>query len=402
MIRRSAPYLVVLAGFGLLALLRPSTPFTVIAVILLLTHFALIDSKPTRPAGIDTVGERRIAVIIPAYNEDEATLLKCVESVLAQDGVRRRIIVVNDGSKTFPALNGVEVITHPTNLGKRQAIASAVRAAPDAEIYVSLDSDTIMEPRALRALAAEIAGDVKAATGSVYASNRAKNLLTRAQDVIYSMAFLLARNAQSRFGAVIVCSGALAAYDGDMVRAHLDDFLAQRSPTGEDRRMTSYALREGKTRFARGAVAYTTVPETLSHWMRQQTRWARSWARESYLGLSEQRLGGMPWLVMASDIIVYVLFTAGLIGSVAFAADQLDQLAFGYLLVSIILGPVRSIRYLTERTDLTLRARLAGLGVMPLFGVMYTLIGMPVRMYGIATSARAVWGTRHRGVEVTA
>lgn len=404
LMRRLVPYLVAAAGFVALGLLRPPTIFTVVAAVLLVGHFVMAGARPVPPAGLAGLTARRVTVIVPAYNEQPDMLIRAIKSVLSQD-LPARVVVVDDGSGQFPSREvgalGVALIGHPLNRGKREAIASAVRWDAVADIYVTVDSDTVMAPGALKALVAEVGGDVKAATGAVYAANRATNLLTRAQDLIYSVAFLLARQAQSRLGSVVVCSGALAAYDGSMVRDHLDDFLAQRSAVGEDRRLTSYALRNGKVRFTRQAVAYTIVPEKLSHWVRQQVRWARSWARESFLGLGEQRLGGPGWTMMAADIAVHALFTAGLVGSLVVGHRQAGSLISGYLMVALILGPVRSVYYVTERTDLPLQERLLGLVSASLFAVLYTAIGLPARLYGAATAFRSTWGTRQRGVEVS-
>ncbi len=71
-----------------------------------------------------------------------------------------------------------------------------------------------------------------------------------------------------------------------MIRAHLDDFLEQRflfrrCTFGDDRRMTYYCLREGRVVFASDSMAWTVVPDQLTHFLRQQLRWSKSSVREA-------------------------------------------------------------------------------------------------------------------------
>lgn len=86
-----------------------------------------------------------VTVIVPAYNE--AMRISGVLEVLCEIGFIDRIVVVDDGShdKTsevagrFP----VDVIRHPRNRGKGQALVSGIRRYPESDLYLFLDADLI-------------------------------------------------------------------------------------------------------------------------------------------------------------------------------------------------------------------------------------------------------------------
>lgn len=86
-----------------------------------------------------------ISVIIPCFNEYDRI---CQTVSLVRDWQHScQIIVVDDGSaspskKFLHQLKGVDLITHPTNLGKSRAIASGLKIATG-NIIIFLDADLI-------------------------------------------------------------------------------------------------------------------------------------------------------------------------------------------------------------------------------------------------------------------
>jgi dolichol-phosphate mannosyltransferase len=113
---------------------------------------------------------------LPVYNE--ATHIR---GVLEQ--VRRysdRILVINDGSKdatadTLAGIQGIDVLTHPTNLGYGAALRSAFEFAlrTDAEVLVTIDCDGQHEPRLIPSLVEALTDEVDIVSGSRYLKDHA-------------------------------------------------------------------------------------------------------------------------------------------------------------------------------------------------------------------------------------
>lgn len=98
-----------------------------------------------------------VSVVIPAYKA-EATIRRAVDSVLAQEGVETRVIVVIDGliDGTKQALEGydperVSVIVNPQNLGAQVSRNKGLAAAEN-EYVMFLDCDDFIEGPLLKGL----------------------------------------------------------------------------------------------------------------------------------------------------------------------------------------------------------------------------------------------------------
>ncbi len=90
-----------------------------------------------------------------------------------------------------------------------------------------------------------------AVAGKVLVLNRYSGLITRLLAVRFFLAFDLGRAAQSRFGAVLCCPGALTAYRRSAVMAVLgrwstQTLLGEPCTIGEDRALTTWLLRTGR------------------------------------------------------------------------------------------------------------------------------------------------------------
>jgi len=251
--------------------------------------------RPGKPAGI----EPHVAIVMPAFNE-EAAIAQSLRSLLALDypAHKLQIVAINDGSSdgTLRELNTVaahangrvEVIDFPENRGKRAAMAAGIRAT-DAEIVAFVDSDSVLEEDAMRVLVQGFAEKtVGAICGHADVLNIRATWLTRMQAVRYFVAFKVLKAAESVFSAVTCCSGCFSAYRREAILPHLDwwekqMFLGVESTFGDDRSLTNCVLRDWKVRYEEKAVSHTIVPETFQQFMKQQTRWKRSWTRESLI-----------------------------------------------------------------------------------------------------------------------
>ena len=280
----------VLTGFGLAA----STYF-------LLTLYHALRYRPvTLLAGTKLP---RVTVIVPAYNEG-AHVRVALESALASDYPEDRleIIAIDDGSKDdtwehILAVAGqhptrIVPIQQPRNMGKREALKVGFEEATG-ELVVTVDSDSKLDPMAVRNIIAPMVADseVAAVAGRVLVLNRTESIWTRLLSARFYLTFDLARAAQSRFGAVLCTPGALSAYrksavDGVLAQWSEQTFMGQPCTIAEDRALTTWLLRTGhRSVYQRTAVVETIVPENIRKMFRMLVRWERGNIREDLVML---------------------------------------------------------------------------------------------------------------------
>ena len=248
--------------------------------------------RPAKDAGI----EPEVAIVMPAFNEQEA-IGASLRSLLALDYPHDKleIVAVDDGSTdgTLAAIRALDsdrvtVIALPTNQGKRAAMAAGIKAT-DAEVVAFVDSDSTLEPDALRTLVQGFADPrVGAICGHADVLNVRETWLTKMQTVRYFVAFRVVKAAESIVGAVTCCSGCFSAYRRKAILPHLEWWTHQRflglpSTFGDDRSLTNCVLRDWRVRYESRARSHTIVPAHFRQFMRQQLRWKRSWTRESLI-----------------------------------------------------------------------------------------------------------------------
>lgn len=356
----------------------------------------------------------RVCAVVPFRNEDPAILAEVLAALAGQDRTVDQVVVVDDGS-TDPAGRAVAerwcaqdperrtFVAFPVNLGKRYALVAAAALGSDCEVLMSVDSDTVLEPTAVRHATAPFTDPrVQAGTGLLVARNWRANLLTRMLDVRYLNAFACERQAYSNLGSVLCVSGAIATYRTRLVLDHQDEFLHQTflgRPTtfGEDRRLTNYALVRGRVVFTPRAVGHTYVPERLGHFVRQQTRWGKSFFRESAWTLLNRPVRALAWWLTLLELATWLGYTVSLVASVLFAPLTL----WHYLGWMALASWARSVHALNlDRPDTRFTDRLVTLAVAPLYGLMALLVLLPLRLWSLATLRRGTWGARDQ-VEVT-
>lgn len=371
----------------------------------------------------DILANAKVAVVITLYNEDPTAFSQCLDSLLAQTRLPDAVTVVDDCSpdargrmiahdRAWEFLErGIdfEVIEFEKNLGKRDGLAAGYRRTPDAFVYMCLDSDTLLERTAMARLLRPFARpDVTAVTGCVLAANRTRNLLTRLLDLRYAYSFLGERAAYAVIGSVLCVPGAGGMYLGTAVRKHMDAWLAQRflgrpCTYGDDRHMTFWCLKEGRVLLAPDALAWTYVPERMGHFLRQQIRWSKSFFRESVWMLGRMAPNRACWWMTLIELVTWAVFTAALLYSLAVHPALTGQFApWAYVGSAILLSYARSGHYTgAEHPGMSWGARIAGLLLAPLYGVIHITLLLPLRLYALATLRDASWGTR-QSVEVEA
>jgi len=298
-------------------MVRPSLVWFSMAMVLLSIRTLLwLRYRPFAAAAFDEAPT--LTVIVPAYNEG-AMVARSIDSCAAAyyPADRLEIIVIDDGSKddTWEHIEAaarrhagrVTTIRFPVNRGKRAALAAGFRRA-GGDLVVSVDSDSIIEPGALLAIAGPFRdARVGAVAGKVSVLNRFDGLLPRMLHVRFILAFDFLRSAQSTYGTVYCCPGALSAYRREAVLRALpawenQRFLGATCTIGEDRAMTNDVLALGYNAvYQRSAVVHTMAPTTYGKLCRMYLRWNRSYIRE------ELRLARFLWRRPLPSLLMAVI-----------------------------------------------------------------------------------------------
>ncbi len=279
----------------------------------------------------------RVCVIIPLYNEGGSiyrTLLSLCNSDYPSD--KLSIIVIDDCSTDdshdwalrAAALHSdrIAIRRNSKNIGKRLGIAQAVRST-EAEFVVSVDSDVIVTPQAIRLLIEGFDHETTAAVGGrVLVANARENWLTAMQAVKYWVGYEFLKNLENAFDTVMCLSGCLTAYRRSVL-LELEPVLAGRNllgmpiKYGEDRFLTRQIVRAGyRTKLRLSAECYTKAPTTLTAYFSQQLRWRRSNIVD-YLGgithiwrlnpLVSMHYLALQTLVLSYPIILWQLYVSG-------------------------------------------------------------------------------------------
>lgn len=367
-----------------------------------------------------------VTAVIPIYNEDPVMFEQGMRSLLAQSRLPNEVHIIDDcsanpsGIKAAKKLRrdfearGVKytVSVQPENKGKREALALGFESAPYSDLFLCVDSDTILSRDTVRELLLPMAEEkVMASTGMVLALNHDTNIFTRLQDLRYGNSFLFERAAYSRLKSVLCCCGALSVYRGTLVRKYLPDFLNQQflgkpAVFGDDRRMTNYALMEGQVVFQETAVGYTAVPEKLPHFLRQQVRWNKSFFRESLWAFRNQKKYRPAFWLTCMELALWLIFGTAMFYSMVVLPAMHPERFVGhigdYLVFMVLMGYLRNVRYLDfPRRGMGFIKRFGMFLLAPLYGVIQLLLLTPLRFYALLTLGKGTWGTRQGGVEVS-
>jgi cellulose synthase/poly-beta-1,6-N-acetylglucosamine synthase-like glycosyltransferase len=354
--------------------------------------------------------EPTVAVVVPLFNEGR-TIYDTIVSLMELDYPREKlsVTIVDDcstddshqwacrGAALYP--DNVRVLQNPHNMGKRKGINHAVRES-DAEIIVSVDSDVIVDKKAVRELVARFtAPDIAAVGGRVHVTNANENWLSRLQTIKYFFGQELLKNLERSMHSVMCLSGCLTAYRRHILVA-LEPILEDRNvfgvpiKYGEDRFLTRQIVKAGyRTVLTMDAFCYTKAPTTLTGYFNQQLRWKRSNIIDFTCGLSHawrlHPLVGVHYLSMFALLVVYPF----LILSHLRDGDFMPLVAFHVGLLAL-LGLVYHFAPSTRK--LAPRFRVHPIWFLPMAVLMPTayLILTPLALFTLHSSS---WETRNHG-----
>jgi hyaluronan synthase len=358
-----------------------------------------------------------VAAVVPCYNEDPAILDRTISSLFAQTRPLNWVIVVDDGStEDYAAVrarweanrSSTEFVwIRQDNQGKKHAQAAAFEAIPQADIYATMDSDSALERRAIEEGLKPFADrEVVSVAGLEMAYNLTTNLLTRAMGM-RSLAFqLFAMSAQSVAGGnVVINPGAFSLYRGWLIHRILpayvgETFFGMPVTLGDDTALTLFALLHGRAVHQPTAVAMPVYPETLSHHLRQWTRWMRASTIRTLWRIRYLRPRSYAWwFVLYQQYAFFASVAVSLAVPFAWPATRNLIFASG---IALVAWPIAvAMRLITvHRSDVRWTAWLASTALLPFAALWYLLVLRQIRFYGMATCHRQGWITRNK-VEVT-
>jgi cellulose synthase/poly-beta-1,6-N-acetylglucosamine synthase-like glycosyltransferase/spore germination protein YaaH/peptidoglycan/xylan/chitin deacetylase (PgdA/CDA1 family) len=288
--------------------------FLAIGRLAIVGALAVYQKLAIKPPPLPEDFRPRVTVLIPAYNE-EAVIVRTVNSVLASDWPNLDVMIVDDGSKDGTHAELLRSygddprvkILHQSNCGKPAAMNLGLSQIT-ADITVGVDADTRIHPAAIRNLVRHfIDPRLAAVAGNAKVGNR-HNMLTRWQALEYITSQNLERRAFDVLNCITVVPGALGAWRTSVVRecgGYSHDTVA------EDADLTLSILRRGyRIAYDEDAVAWTEAPERWGDLLRQRFRWTFGtlqtvWKHSDTL--VRKRYGTLGWIALPNVFIFQIL-----------------------------------------------------------------------------------------------
>lgn len=389
--------------------------YTLMFAYLGLTIFASLAATPHLADPSFRYDLLTVDVIVPVYNEDPDLLAAGIDSMPIQTRRPNAVWIIDDGSENSPLtaasvlasiercrLAGIAVHVHrQENRGKRHAQVHAFERST-ADIYVTVDSDTILDRNAVAELLYPFSKPTTMSVGgTAVGQNHKTNLLTRVVELGFVMAFLSGRLAEGYFGAVRVNCGIIAAYRAEVARENIfryltQTWLGQPVTIGDDRVLTIFALERGKAEFQANAIAYSALPIKMSHLVRQRLRWARSF-QWGTVWLFRRPVRSPEFWFTVLQILGMVSFVLALLMAVVgtLSGDINPRLLASTVLMSIIIGATSTLRYVTVgRPDESTFSRFVTWLLSPLSSLLYMFVLIPLYWIAAVAPKPKGWGTR--------
>jgi hyaluronan synthase len=376
-----------------------------------------------RPFTVDEVGQSRlqrmsIAVSIPVFNEDPEVLDRVLYALFQQTRLPTFVEVVDDGSKIdYTEVRAWWERYHPIqvhfnwirqqNTGKKRAQARTLRNYP-ADVFVTLDSDTVLDRRALEEGIKPFVDDrVYSVAGLELAWNHDWNLLTRlnsARQLVWQLVTCSSQNVMG--GNVLINRGTFALYRGSLIRGVLDAYVGETlwgTPIklGDDTFLTLMALCRGRAVQQPSAVCLAMYPTNLSHHIRQWTRWMRGTTLRTLWRLRYLKVSSWAWLY---SVITLWWYIASLAITGVLIAEWPRSASYTGTMVAVgtLWAWAMGTRLLTvRRSDQSLLGRIGAAALTPVASFWVLAVLRIVRIYGTFTFLKQGWVTRTQ-VEVVA
>jgi cellulose synthase/poly-beta-1,6-N-acetylglucosamine synthase-like glycosyltransferase len=268
-----------------------------------------------------------VSVLMPCYNEGK-TVYETIESISKSSypNDRFEVIAQDDCSvdeshqwmlkaqRDFTNIR-VRVGRNDENSGKARTVCNALQHSTG-EIIISIDSDCIFHPDAIRELTACFSErQIGSVGGRVGIRNPNTSAVTAIQTFVYYAAFQLYKVPENWTRSVGCISGCLFAIRRELL-LQIEPKIRSRHwfgvpvNQGEDRFLTHQTLLHGYGTYVNNdAQCWTTAPATLSELFKQQLRWRRSVVRDLFFTL--RTLPRHIWKLHPNTVLTLVLTPLG-------------------------------------------------------------------------------------------
>jgi hyaluronan synthase len=287
-----------------------------------------------------------------------------------------------------------------------------VLARDPGDIFITLDSDSVLDRNAVaEGLKPFHDRKVKSVAGCVVVLNSRTNPLTLMLCMLYTPFTRGFRSAQSVLKRVMVNSGTLAFYRGEVVRAYAgvyenERFCGRPMQMNDDSMLTMYAALDGDTVHQPSAVCFTLVPETWKHYRNQSMRWMRGTFVRTFWWFRYHPMFGRGAASFWMPLIEMVQLLLSIVIPLALLIDPRQRhhgldLVVSIVLVALGMNYLIALRFfMIRRSDESLRFHLLLFALAPLAGIWRMIVLRPMHLWAMVTCWKVQkWGTRE-SVEV--
>lgn len=371
--------------------------------------------------------EYAVGLVVVGYNEEKDLLYRCLESIKNSDykNIRRIVFVIdsNDEKDEYMAEiykqvfnnNVVKVdylVSNRQNIdysvfgndnvcimqphhGKREGLYTGFKILmqdPNIKVIVTTDSDTILDKSAIKELTYQCHHeDVGAVAGQIDIWNTSESLLSHIVAYRYWFSFNLERASESFWRTVMCVAGPMACYKVDVLKDIMDEwyyqtFLGQQCTFGDDRHLTNRVLLKGKkviyTQYAKG---YTDTPSNWGQYLKQQTRWSKSYFREFLFNMQSVHLHPL-WMCyeLLYNVVYFFLLMYWSIYLMYFCSVYQQTIA---ILVTLGVSIIKSFYAFIKTKRLNFL-------FFYLYSFVYFFIIIPAKISALVTLWDMNWGTR--------
>lgn len=356
-----------------------------------------------------SIAHPTVALLVVGYREDRTYWKNCLESIKEQDYPLSRVLISIDGNEeedlymkeiSDNMLSDCVSYSVLMNLhgGKREAIASGLRYLRSLECtpeyIVFVDSDTVLCPNSVRELVNCIDKNPKngCATGCLLIFD--EHFLGKIINARYASAFNLERASLSFFGVMNCCSGPLSIYRSCVIdEAFIEEFVNQtycgiKCGPGDDRHLTNmFLIRGWRSLQTHKAIAYTEAPKSFLRFIKQQTRWMRSFFREQFWQIKAIGEQNAFLAIVTQYELLYPIFVLLWFLSIITNSSMILLIKVSLLVISVVC--VRTVLLILFMRDMSM---VYNIFYLPLF--MFFLL--PLKIYCLATCYKMNWITSTR------